>query len=96
GSHEVTLYTAEREMPGVAGFPRWFNVTLERIDGTGQPIIGKVYLCDYGQGQPNFEKSFDKLIRNHDYRYEISLAEMSFVVSFKEWIYGGKVHIDLE
>ncbi|MDE6027505.1 MAG: hypothetical protein K2G23_05505, partial [Muribaculaceae bacterium] len=92
----VTLYTAERRCDPSENLPPYFNVKLERRDGTGSPIIGKAYMCDYKDGNPDFGSSFGKLVRNHDYKYEISLANLEMVISFKEWVFGGKVHIDLE
>lgn len=78
------------------GRPPYYDVTIDRKDGTGLPISGKVYLCDYQGGSPVFGSESDRLVRNHDYQYVIDLAELSFSVSFREWIFGGKVHIELE
>ena len=95
-SNKVSLYTGERICIGSGELPPYFNVTLKRRDGTGSPITGKAYMCDYINGSPNFSSPFGRIVRNHDYRYEISLSELEMVISFREWIFGGKVHIDLE
>ena len=99
GSNKVVTYIAERTCPlTAADEPLSFTVTLERTDGvTSRPFTGKVYLCDYNaDGTPDFVRAFSRLVRNHDYKYVISLKELEFVISFKEWIFGGKVHIELE
>lgn len=77
--------------------PLGFTVTLAEKNHPERNFTGKVYLCDYlDNGRPDFSSAFTRLVRNHDYRYRISLRELEFVISFKEWIFGGKVHIDLE
>lgn len=98
GTDKVWTYLAERECPLTAdGKPLGFTVTLERTDGVvSKPFTGKVYLCDYTNGAPAPDTAFRRLVRNHDYQYKISLKELEFIVSFKEWIFGGKVHVDLE
>lgn len=95
GENKVWGYLAER--PGLASAtPLGFTVTLAEKDRQDYKFTGKVYLCDYTDGQPNTGTAFDRLVRNHDYQYKISLRELEFVISFKEWIFGGKVHIELE
>lgn len=98
GTDKVWTYLAERTCPLTPnGKPLSFTVTLERIDGViSQPFTGKVYLCDYVNGAPDFSSAFERLVRNHDYQYKISLSELEFIISFKEWAFGGKVHIELE
>lgn len=95
-SDRVIVYTGERTFEDADPRSTFLNVTIERRDGTGVPITGKVYMCDYIAGAPDFNSSFDKLVRNHDYQYSISLASLEMLISFREWIYGGKVHIELE
>lgn len=96
GKYEVRGYLAERQGPASAT-PLSFTVTLAEKAHPERNFTGKVYLCDYlDNGQPDFSTTFSRLVRNHDYRYRISLRELEFVISFKEWIFGGKVHIDLE
>ncbi len=98
GSDKVWLYTGERTCNpgGAAAMTPYFTVTLMRRDGSGLPIVGNVYLSDYKKGEPNTSAPFSRLVRNHDYVYRISLAELKFVISFEEWIFGGKVHIELQ
>lgn len=96
GGHEVWCYLAERRGPASAT-PLGFTVTLAEKAHPERNFTGKVYLCDYlDNGRPDFSTAFTRLVRNHDYRYRISLRELEFVISFKEWIFGGKVHIELE
>ncbi|MDE6297168.1 MAG: hypothetical protein K2L89_04915 [Muribaculaceae bacterium] len=92
----VRVYTGERSFDSTNPRSTYLNVTIERRDGTGAPIKGKVYMCDYKNGSPDFNSAFDRIVRNHDYQYSISLASLEMIVSFRQWIYGGKVHIDLE
>lgn len=96
GENEAWSYPAERQ--GLASAtPLGFTVTLAEKNHPERNFTGKVYLCDYlDNGRPDFSSAFTRLVRNHDYRYRISLRELEFVISFKEWIFGGKVHIDLE
>lgn len=100
GTDKVWTYLAERECLQVTGEsdrPLSFTVTLERKDGvTDAPFTGKVYLCDYTGGAPDYTTAFPRLVRNHDYQYKISLTPLEFIISFKEWIFGGKVHVELE
>lgn len=100
---EVYIYTGERKCGLRDDKPLYFTVTLARRDGTGVPFTGRVYLCDYYKtpgspdyGRPDFSRPLTQLVRNHDYQYVISLSELKFVISFREWIFGGKVHIELE
>lgn len=96
GRDEVYGYLTERQGPASAT-PLGFTVTVAEKERPECSFAGKVYLCDYlDNGQPDFDTAFTQLVRNHDYRYRISLRELEFVVSFKEWIFGGKVHIELE
>ena len=96
GKHEVWCYLAERQGPASAT-PLGFTVTVAEKAHPERNFTGKVYLCDYlDNGRPDFSTAFTRLVRNHDYRYRISLRELEFVISFKEWIFGGKVHIELE
>lgn len=96
GGNEVWGYLTERQGPASAT-PLSFTVTLAEKAHPERNFTGKVYLCDYlDNGQPDFSTAFTRLVRNHDYRYRISLKELEFIISFKEWIFGGKVHIDLE
>lgn len=93
---KIWCYLAEREGPASAT-PLGFTVTLAEKARPDYKFTGKVYLCDYlDNGQPDFSTAFTRLVRNHDYQYKISLRELEFVISFKEWIFGGKVHIELE
>lgn len=95
GTDKVTVYTAERIiLPTLE--PEYFNISLSRLDDTGGEVRGKIYLCDYDSSVADFASSFTKLVRNHDYQYHISLADLKMLISFREWIYGGKVHIELE
>lgn len=95
GENKVWGYLAERR--GRYELERLgFTVTLAEKDHPERNFTGRVYLCDYKDGQPDLQSMFEKLVRNHDYQYRISLRELEFVISFKEWIFGGKVHIDLE
>lgn len=98
GTDKVWLYTGESKCNVNAGekLPAYFNITLKRRDGTGLPITGNVYLCDYSAGQPNYSTAFPRLVRNHDYQYIISLSKLEFLIEVREWIFGGKVHIELE
>lgn len=96
GSSVVTSYMAERICSPEGADPVSFTVTLERKDGTGIPFSGKVYLCDYASGVPLPSTSFDSLVRNHEYRYVISLSRLEFLISFSKWEFGGKVHLEFE
>lgn len=97
GSTKTTIYLPEMIcQKDNSGMPPYFDVTLERADGSSLPIKGKVYLCDYTSGKPVMSSAFPRLVRNHDYQFIIDLAELEFTISFREWIFGGKVHIDLE
>lgn len=97
GTGEATVYTGERECRRLDGQPLYFKVVLSPKDNPDQKILGKIFLCDYPDNKtPDLSTSFDRIVRNHDYQYNISLAELSLVVSFHEWKYGGKVHVDLE
>lgn len=96
GTERVWSYPAERRCLLSSESILSFIVTIERIDGTGIPFTGKVYLCDYAGGKPQFDTAFTGLVRNHDYQYKISLSELEFIISFKQWIFGGKVHLELE
>lgn len=96
GGNKVWCYPAERRIPD-SDRPLGFTVTLAEKDHPERNFTGKVYLCDYlDNGQPDYYSAFTRLVRNHDYKYRISLRELEFVISFKEWIFGGKVHIELE
>ena len=95
GENKVWGYLAERR--GRYELERLgFTVTLAEKDHPERTFTGKVYLCDYKDGKPYVPSLFPQLVRNHDYQYKISLKELEFIISFKEWIFGGKVHIDLE
>ncbi|MCM1369581.1 MAG: hypothetical protein NC204_04340 [Candidatus Amulumruptor caecigallinarius] len=96
GTSETWCYLPETPLATTGGVPESLTVTLERRDGTAAPFTGKVYLCDYEGGNPKFDTAFPGLVRNHDYQYRISLRELQFVVSARQWIYGGKVHLDME
>ncbi len=90
----VWFYTCERTRPD--GEVPYFDVKLVRKDDPKQYVNGQVYLCDYTDGKPDMNKAFDGLVRNHEYQYVISLSKLEFIVSFREWVFGGKVHIELE
>lgn len=93
----VVIYTGERTFDNAEFGSRYFEVTLSRKDGSGVPFTGKIYMCDYTpSGMADFDRPFSRIVRNHDYHYVISLASMEMIVSFRDWIYGGKVHIELE
>lgn len=96
GENKVWGYLAERR--GRYGLERLgFTVTLAEKDHPERKFTGEVLLCNYfDNGKPDILSAFPQLVRNHDYQYRISLKELEFVISFKEWIFGGKVHIDLE
>lgn len=93
-------YVAECSLPLVGDEPRSFTVTLEEIaetkDGKHRSFSGKVYLCDYSNGSPTFASPYDKLVRNHDYRFIIDLTPLDFSVEVKEWIPGGRFNIDFD
>lgn len=96
GSEKVYCYTVERRCDDQGVFPLSMNVTVERKDGSEPPFTGQIYLCDYANGQPVADTGFKELVRNHDYQFKLKLAPLDFKVSFKEWIMGGKVHLELE
>lgn len=95
GTGSAFTYVAERGNDKTRG-PLSFTVVIERKDGTGQPIRGKVYLCDYDRGTPITDSAFAKLVRNHEYRYVISLTPIQFEISFEQWIFGGMTHIQIK
>lgn len=94
---KVWCYIAETALKSVAsgGIPPYFNLVLRSDEKEYISFPGKIYMCDYNNGSPQFSTAFD-LVRNHDYKYFISLTPLEFVVSFKEWIPGGNVHLELE
>lgn len=96
GNDKVYCYVAERWCNNQGVFPLSLNVTLQRNDGTEPPFTGKIYLCDYEDGQPVADTGFEQLVRNHDYQFRLKLTPLDFIVSFKKWIWGGKVHLELE
>ncbi len=96
-SSQVTLYLPESKLSrDDKGLPPYFEITLVRVRELEAPVKGRVYLCDYAGKEPDYSSAFEGLVRNHDYKYVISLDKLEFLVSFKEWIFGGKVHIELE
>lgn len=96
GTDETWCYLSETPLSLTNGIPESFTVTVARKDGTAAPFTGKVYLCDYSDGLPQYGSAFTSLVRNHDYRYKISLAELKFKVSVKDWIFGKKQHLQFE
>lgn len=98
GGNKVWGYLAERQGRNPSNpMGLGFTVTLAEKDHPERNFTGTVYLCDYfDNGKPDILSMFRQLVRNHDYQYRISLKELEFVISFKEWIFGGKVHIELE
>ena len=96
GSTCVMFYLAERTLDETVQEPLSFTVTVAREDDLEHPFTGKVYLCDYENGQPVKDTAFRQLVRNHDYRFRISISELLFKVYVEKWVYGGKVHIELE
>lgn len=95
--NELWFYPAERLCPvGTDGTPEFFTVTLHRKNSTDAPFTGRVYLCDYHNGSPDFQTAFERIVRNHNYEYKVSLRELQFIISFREWIFGGKEHLELE
>lgn len=96
GTADVYAYAAERGFSGSPAVPARLIVTLQRTDGTRKPFSGYLMLCDYKDGVPMEGSGFTRLVRNHDYRYVLSLSELLFKISFSEWVFGGKVHIELE
>lgn len=102
GENKVWGYLAERRGKRITDpTTLGFTVTLAEKDHPERKFTGKVLLCNYfdngeNKGKPDILSAFTQLVRNHDYQYKISLRELEFVISFKEWIFGGKVHIELE
>lgn len=87
-------YVSERNITASRG--NSFTVTLQRKDGSQPAFSGTVYLCDYVNGKPDTSSIIKRLVRNHDYQYIINLSELKFIVSFKDWVFGGNVHLELE
>ncbi|MCM1319163.1 MAG: hypothetical protein NC217_02130 [Muribaculaceae bacterium] len=88
-------YVSERTTTGPRGGYS-FKVTLRRNSSNQPPITGTVYLCDYVDKKPDVSAVIPQLVRNHDYQYIISLSELKFIISFREWVFGGNVHLELE
>lgn len=94
---ELWFYPAERKCSADAsGSPAYFTVTVQRADGSEAPFAGRVYLCDYKNGIPDFTTAFSRIVRNHNYEYVLELKELQFLISFREWVFGGKEHLELE
>ena len=60
-----------------------------------------IYLAPYGSdGNPilngAFDSDWDSLKRNYIYRYVINSLAFELLIDVEPWIFGGKVHIDLE
>lgn len=89
-------YVAERNCGLVDGAPLGFTVTLEEIAEPHRSFAGKVYLCDYSDGQPDFSSPYPNLVRNHDYRFIINLTPLDFSVEIQKWIPGGRYNIDFD
>lgn len=89
-------YVAERTCGLVDGTPLGFTVTLEEIAEPHRTFSGKTYLCDYSKGAPDFSSPYDKLVRNHDYRFVINLTPLDFSVEIQKWIPGGRFNIDFD
>lgn len=96
-SSKVWCYPAERVTQlGTSGQPYSYKVTLKRKNSNQPAFSGTVFLCDYKDGMPAQGTTIPCLVRNHDYQYIISLSELKFLISFKEWKFGGNVHLELE
>lgn len=89
-------YVAERNCGLVGDRPLGFNVTLEETAEPHRTFSGKIYLCDYAGGQPDFNSPYDKLVRNHDYKFIINLSALDFQISVEKWIPGGRYNIDFD
>lgn len=89
-------YVAERNCGLVDGAPLGFTVTLEEIAEPHRSFAGKVYLCDYSGGSPDFSSPYPNLVRNHDYRFIINLTPLDFLVSVEKWITGDRYNIDFD
>ena len=89
-------YVAERNCGLVDGAPLGFTVTIEEIAEPHRSFAGKIYLCDYSDGQPDFSSPYPNLVRNHDYRFIINLTPLDFSVEIQKWIPGGRYNIDFD
>lgn len=93
-SGKAWCYVAERDQfPSRGGS---FTVTLQRKDKSQPAFSGTVILCDYKDGKPQATAVIPRLVRNHDYQYIINLSELKFIIFFRDWIFGGNVHLELE
>lgn len=74
---------------------------LVNLNMNGEKHQKWIYLAPYAtNGLPNLEGTYNSdwksLKRNYIYRYTINSLAFEFVIEVAPWIYGGKVHINLE
>lgn len=96
--NKYSLYLPEMELDGGEPARRAICVNLDMNGVENQKWI---YLAPYdNQGRPiirdTYDSDWDAVKRNYIYQYTINSLAFEFLVSVKEWEWGGKVHISLE
>ncbi|MDE6005991.1 MAG: hypothetical protein K2G67_00325 [Muribaculaceae bacterium] len=80
-----------------SGKPFAFKVTLKSKSGSKPEFSGLLYLSNYRSDNPaQPDRAIRDVVRNHIYEFTLRLAELTFVPTVKDWVWGGKVHIELE
>lgn len=93
------VYTAYiPEMKFEAGVSR--QAIRVTIDMNGTEHVKWIYLAEYdNSNQPildSFGFDWENIKRNYIYQYTINSLAFEFLVDVKEWVFGGKVHIDAD
>lgn len=86
-------YVAESEITDERPFS--LHVELEPRRSDLPPIKGEVYLARYMSDGITTGQPFDKLLRNYEYVFLISLQELQLITTVDNWIWGWKHHIEL-
>lgn len=96
--HKYTVYVPELNLTGRDNARKAIRITLDA--GNGSIEEKWLWLAPYGKdGRPMTEGPFgewEKLLRNHIYRYTINSLGFDFRIECERWKYGGKYHIDFE
>lgn len=85
-------YTYVSESKTVSNRPFKFEVTLESLHDDRPDITGTLYFSNYVDFVEG--ETITDVVRNHVYEFTIRLSDFKLLPIVREWIPGGKVHID--
>lgn len=91
--NKFSVYVAEAGTSADAPFA--IQVDLEPLNPGRAPFSGEVLMAEYAADGRTPLRPFTRLVRNYEYEFTVTLADLRLLTTVRKWELGGKVHLEI-